>query len=99
MVKFIQIGGNLFIGDIQPNNPNILIGPRIVVMTPIKPGVIQLNFGPLVGEPKEMEIHEKLYSYNVTNSELLAKYIEITTGLILTPPSGSVIPFPKEKMN
>lgn len=88
MIKFIQVGGHLFIGDIQPERPDMLITPRLVLMIPVKPGVMSLNFTLLIGEPKEIEIHEWLYSYDVTDNELLSRYIEVTTDIVIMPSSG-----------
>ncbi len=85
MVKFIQVGGTSFIGDLQPGN-NRLKNPRIIVWERPAPNVIALNLFPVIGEPPEIEIHEKLYSYEV-GGEVLRKYIEVTTGIVIANPS------------
>lgn len=88
MIKFVQIGGHLFIGDIQPENPDVMRKPRIVLFQPVGDGKMNVNFSPMIGEPPNMDIHEKLYSYNVTDDSLLKMYIQVTTGLTIPSTSG-----------
>jgi len=99
MIKFVHSGGSLFIGDIYSEKPNILVAPFIVIAIPVSSKVINVEYLPVIGEPKEIELHEKSYSYDVKNDELVRKYVQKITGLILAPSGVASITGGKEKMN
>jgi hypothetical protein len=83
MVKFVQTGNMLLIGGINSEKPNILTNPRIVVIKNVNPNTMQVGFLPLISEPSQIEIHNKEYSYDVSNDELLDKYMKETSGIVL----------------
>ena len=98
MIKFVHSGGNLFIGDICFTKPNILVAPFIVIAIPVSSEVIKVEYLPVIGEPEEIELHEKSYSYDVKNDELIKKYVQKITGLVLAPSVAANLGG-KEKIN
>jgi hypothetical protein len=92
MVKLVQISGNLFMGDIQPENPDIMKNPRIVIIVPMEPDKYNIVVTKLIGEPDEIEIHNKSFSYNA-DGKILDRYEKSVASLVLAHSSL------KEKMN
>jgi len=85
MIKFVQLGNNIFIGDFEAATFT-LKNPRLVVAQRISEKEVGVNFIKLIGEPSEIQIHQAYFSYEVTDDKLLQEYLKKVTGLVLVQP-------------
>lgn len=70
-VTVVQVGGVMFIGKllmVSAKGP-ALINPRVIKIGGVTPnGDVQLQFQVLIGEPKEITLHNMLFSYDADES-------------------------------
>jgi hypothetical protein len=91
-IKIVQAGGMMFIGNLIQVRPDdmgrvsgywILTNPRVVrIGQPNQSGIAQIFLLKIVGNPKDIRIHDISFSYE-PDREFVSAYMQDVTGLVM----------------
>ncbi len=86
MIKMVYAPVGIVIGEKLNNAEAGLLAlkePRLLQMSKMDDGRMQVNVVPMLGQPKGFEIERGIMSYDVTDENVLNAYKESVTGLVL----------------
>jgi hypothetical protein len=84
-VMVVQVGGIMFIGDLRMAEARgpVLIEPRVLKISGVNAGGdVQLHFHVLIGQPKEIMLHNMLFSYDADES-LIRAYTTAVSDIVV----------------
>lgn len=84
-IVLVFVSGTFFIGKIEQVDTYkiVLNNPRIIMFIPQGPNAIAIAMPEITGSPQEISIRYDAW-YECNNVDLINRYVQETTGLIMT---------------